>query len=395
VKRVLVVANPFPPTASAGNARILRFIRHLPDQGWEPTVLTAEARGTAATPELVRVVRTPALVPRWLLGGSRRSTRVNDWLFVPDASAPWVPAAVAAGRRLLADERFDAILSSHPRASTHVVASHLTRATGVPWLADYRDRRFANEVRVYATRAHASANLRLEAHVLRHAAGLTAINQPILDALVAYHPWLADRAHVLSNGFDADDAVEPADLGEGFWFVYTGRLYKRERPLEAFLTAFATLPDDVRILFAGDEPRVRPIVERLGIGHRVRLERTVSHAQALGLQRAADAVLLVTQQRPESMSSKVFEYLSSGRPLFAVSEPHTAAGKLLAEVGGAVLVSHAASMREPLADFVAAVREGRGPAIDAAALARYDARNLTAELTGLLDSLSPPGGTRR
>jgi len=393
VKRLLVVANPFPPTASAGTARILRFLRHLPAHGWEPTVLTVAADGPAEVPDLVRVARTPALVPRRLLAGGR-GAKVGDWLFVPDPYAPWVPTAVAAGVRLLREERFDAILSSHPRASTHVVASCLARRTGVPWLADYRDRRFANIVRTYPTRAHALANRQLEAWVLRHAAALTAINRPILDDIVALHPWLAGRDHVLPNGYDDADPVEPAELGPGFWFVYTGRLYKRERPLEAFLTALAAMPDDVNALFAGDEPRVQPLAARLGIGHRVRLERHVPHARALGLQRAADALLLVTHQRPESMSSKVFEYLSSGRPIFAVSAPSTAAAKLLAEVGGGVVVGHDDDMREPLARFVAAVREGGGPAADPAALARYDMAAITAELATILDAVAARGRGR-
>ncbi len=130
---------------------------------------------------------------------------------------------------------------------------------------------------------------------------------------------------------------------------------------------------------------MQPIAERLGIGHRVRVERFVPHAMALGYQRAADALLLITRRRPESMSSKVFEYLQSGRPVFAVTAPPSAAGKLLAEVGGGVTVDHDADMREPLADFVAAVRAGRGPVADAGALARYDMADVTAELATILD----------
>jgi hypothetical protein len=30
-KKVLVVANPYPPMASAGITRVVRFLRHLPE----------------------------------------------------------------------------------------------------------------------------------------------------------------------------------------------------------------------------------------------------------------------------------------------------------------------------------------------------------------------------
>jgi glycosyltransferase involved in cell wall biosynthesis len=390
VKRLLVVANPFPPLASAGTARVLRFLRHLPDHGWEATVLTAEARGPAPTPEFLRVLRTPTLAPSALLGGGRR-TKLTGWLFVPDPYAPWIPTAVAAGRRLLAAEPFDAVFSSHPRASTHVVASCLARRRGLPWLADYRDRRFANDVRPYPTAAHAAAMRRLEAHVLRRAAAVSAINQPILDDLVAHHPWLGGRGHVLPNGYDELETAEPVDLGPGFWIVYTGRLYRRERVVESFLAALAALPDDVKVLFVGDAPRVMPVAERLGIADRVRLEPLVPLGVALGYQRAASALLLVTHERPESMSSKVFEYLRSGRPVFAITGPETAAARVLRTVGGAVTVSHDGDMRTALGDLVAAVRAGTPPVADAAALARYDIASVTAELAAVLDRLAAGG----
>ena len=390
MKRLLVVANPFPPMTSAGTTRVLRLLRHLPAQGWEATVLTADVGGPATPPDFVRVVRTPAIVPRQLLYGGGRSSKINSWLFVPDPYVLWAAGAIAAGRRLLAAEPFDAIFSSHPRASVHVAAAGLSRLSGVPWMADYRDRRFANDVRPYATPAHAAATRWLEAQVLRQAAAVSAINQPILDAIVRHHPRLAGSTHVLPNGYDSTETATPADLGPGFWFVYTGRLYKREQQLEAFLIALAALPADVKALFVGDAARVQPLAAKLGISERVRVERLVPHAVSLGYQRAADALLLMTGRRTESMSSKVFEYLHSGRPVFAVTAPHSAASKLLAEVGGAVTVEHDADMREPLARFVADVRSGAGPVADTAALARYDMAGVTAELAAVLDRLPSP-----
>jgi len=387
MKRLLVVANPFPPMASAGTTRVLRLLRHLPALGWEPTVLTAEARGAASTPDFVRVVRTPAPVPRQLLRGGRRSAKINAWLFVPDAYAPWILTAIAGGRRLLARERFDAVFSSQPRPSVHVVAAALARAGHLPWLADYRDPWCDNAFHTYPTRLHAAADRKLEAHALRAAAALSAVNRPILDELLQRHPWLEGRAHVLPNGYDSTETATTAELGPGFWFVYTGRLYQREQPLEAFLTALAALPKDVKALFVGDAARVQPLAAKLGIGDRVRVERLVPHAVALGYQQAADALLLMTGRRAESMSSKVFEYLNSGRPVFAITAPHSSASKLLAEVGGGVTVEHDADMNGPLARFVAAVRSADGPVVDTNALARYDMARVTAELVAVLNGL--------
>ena len=388
-RRLLVVANPYPPMASAGTTRVVRFLRHLPEHGWEPTVLAAKAAGPAAEPPGVRVVRAPVVWPKQLLGGGKRSTLVNSWVSVPDPYVSWVGPAVFKGRELLRSERFDTIFSSSPRPSVHLVAATLARITGLPWLADYRDPWSTYQFRKYPTAAHRAAHARLEAWALHRAAAVTAVNRPIVDDLVERHPWLAGRAHVLPNGFDRAETPDDVSLGAGFWLVHTGRLYGREQQVNAFLTALAALPPDVKALFVGvDESRVRPDADRLGLGERVRVEPLVPLTRALGYQRAAGGLLLVNGRRPESMSSKVFEYLQAGRPVFAISPAGSAARALFAEVGGGTCVLPDDQMAEPLAAFVRATRDGSAPLADPAALERYELGRLTAELAALLDGLA-------
>ena len=276
MKKLLVVANPYPPMASAGTTRVVRFLRHLPDEGWEPSVLTAQAEGPAAVPPDVRVARAAVPWPKQLLGGGRRSTKVNRWVAVPDPYFAWVGPAVLKGREIFKREQFDVILSSSPRASVHLVAAILSEHASVPWLADYRDPWSTYQFRQYPTRAHKASHEKLEAWALGRAAAVTAVNRPIVDDLVARAPWLQGRAHVLPNGFDR--AEQPADvsLGDGFWIVHTGRLYGREQQVAAFLEALAAQPPDVKALFVGvDESRVRPDADRLGLGDRVRVEPLV------------------------------------------------------------------------------------------------------------------------
>ena len=390
--KLLVVANPYPPMASAGNTRVVRFLRHLPAHGWEPTVLAARAAGPTEVPPRVRVVRALVPWPARLLGGGPRSARINDWVCVPDPYVGWAGPAVWKGRRLLHGERFDALFSSSPRPSVHLVAATLAHMTGLPWLADYRDPWSTYQFRKFPTAAHEAANARLEAWALRRAAAATAINRPILDDLVARHPWLAGRAHVLPNGFDRAETPEDVSLGEGFWLVHTGRLYGREQQVSAFLTALAALPPDVKALFVGvSESRVLPEADRLGLGPRVQVEPFVPLARALGYQKAADGLLLVNGRRPESMSSKVFEYLRAGRPVFAISPAGSAARALFTEVGGGTCVLPDDPMAEPLAAFVRAARDRSAPVADQAALDRYEVGRLTAELAALLGGITAGG----
>jgi glycosyltransferase involved in cell wall biosynthesis len=388
-RRLLVVANPYPPMASAGTTRVVRFLSRLPDHGWRPVVLAAEAQGPTEVPAAVPVTRAAVLWPRRLLGGGPRSSEVNRWLAVPDPYVGWIAPAVARGRRLLRAARCDALFSSSPRASVHVVAALLSRETGIPWLADYRDPWSTYQFARYPTAAHRVAQFRLESWALRHAAAVTAVNQPMVDDLVERHPWIAGRAHVLPNGFDAAEKAEPVDLGAGFWIVHTGRLYGRELQVEAFLTALAALPDEVRAVFVGVAPgRVLPLAARLGVAERVRVEPLVPHARAIGYQHAADALLLVNGRRPESMSSKVFEYLEAARPIFAISPPGSAARGLFAELGVGTCVTPDEPMAGPLRAFVEGVRAGTVPSQPGSGLARFELGALTTELAAVLDGIA-------
>ena len=330
--------------------------------------------------------------PRQLRGGGRRSAKVNRWVALPDPYFAWIGPAVLKGREILRRERFDAVFSSSPRPSVHVVAAVLSRHANLPWLADYRDPWSTYQFRRFPTPLHRRAHFGLEAWALGRAAALTAVNQPIVDDLVERHPWLSGHAHVLPNGFDRAERPADVTLGEGFWIVNTGRLYGREQQVAAFLEALAAQAPDVKALFVGvDESRVRPDADRLGLGDRVRIEPLVPLPVALGYQRAADALLLVNGRRPESMSSKVFEYLQAGRPIFAISPDGSAARGLFAEVGGATCVLPDDGMAEPLATFVAAVRAGEAPVAGAGSLERFDFGHLTHELAGILDGLAPGG----
>jgi glycosyltransferase involved in cell wall biosynthesis len=424
VRRLLFVANPFPPMASGGTARQLRFLRYLPEFDWEATVLTCRASGPVSPPADLRVVRTVTPSPEPLYGAARRATAAwagwrrgrdtghggvgasplpsrpgpdqrtarreltNRWLFVPDPYVAWAALAIVRGLRLVRDEHFDAIFSSSPRGSTQLAAAGIAALSGLPWLADYRDPWPTRQFRVYPTPAHRRANFALERWSLGHASGVTTVNEQIADDLRRRYPPLASRVTVLSNGFDGSEACDAIAAPPGFWFVHTGRLYGRDHQVAAFLDALATLPDDVGVTFVGvDGRRLLAHAAALGIEHRVRVEPFGSHARALGFQRSAAALLLVTGLAPESLSGKIYEYLCAGRPIFAVTPDHSAAAALLDEAGGARRAAPDRLLTEALASFVTAARAGRIEAPDPAVVNRYDSRVLTERLATLLGEM--------
>lgn len=425
--RVLLVTYYFPPSGGAGVQRPTKWTRYLPAHGVAPTVLTVRAGAyphldpamEADVPDGVPVVRTPAPDPFALYGRltgrsraeavSARTHRVGEsdalgeriarWVranvFVPDARVGWVPFARRAARRLHAEAPFDAVVTTGPPHSAHLVGRALARR-GVPWLADFRDPwSDIHYVGALARSAGAEARDRaLEASVLREAGAVVTVSEPLARRLRERVAGLGARTpvHVVRNGFDPADVAgaAPPVRTDRFEIVYTGTLFGTPTALldgmagepRAHLRIVGTVPDD----FAA-------AVERRGLGARVTVEPTVPHADAVAAMRGA-ALLLLTVEAAWSYADavvpgKTYEYLASGRPVLGLGPPGEAAGILAATSAGQMLdPGDDGAVRAALASHVDAWAAGTPLAgAPASSLAPYDRRAQAGELAAILRAL--------
>lgn len=414
-----MVAYYFPPMGLSGVQRIAKFVKYLPASGWRPTVLTVAPGGYFAYDEAleaemaaagVEVVRTRSLDPTRLFGRRRqvalpaeqtrrRAAQLSQWVMVPDNKVGWLPFAVASGLRLHRERRFDAVLSTAPPYTGHLVAAALARLSGLPLLLDYRDDWLENPRHTYPTAAHQRLHALLEGWVMRRAAQVLTINEPIRRALRRRHP--ATPVEVLPQGYDpADFAQAPAARTPGrLRFVYTGVFYDVQTP-DYFLRALARLlarrPEargEVEAVFVGLVPEAsRALAADLGLGDVVRWTGYVDHPTAVAHQQAADVLWLTVGRRPgaEGISTgKLFEYLGARRPILALV-PEGTVRETLAPYGAA-FVAEPDDEVEIEARLEACWEGWRGgglPVPNEPYAATFDRRRLTARLASHLDALA-------
>ena len=88
MKKVLIISYYFPPSGGPGVQRILKFVKYLPEFGWEPLVLTVEdgdfpARDESLLSEVpadIKVYRTKIFEPYNLyrsLTGKKKNTAID------------------------------------------------------------------------------------------------------------------------------------------------------------------------------------------------------------------------------------------------------------------------------------------------------------------------------
>ncbi len=433
MKRVLLISYYFPPSGGPGVQRTLKFVKYLPEFGWQPTVLTVDAR-SAAYPDIdatlekevppgVAVIRTKSWDPygsyaRFTgrekadsIGVSFVSDQDRGWkeniarwiranVFVPDARVGWVPFAIRKALELHRTTPFDAVVTTGPPHSTHLVGRSIARRTGLPWLADLRDP--WTGVFYYAdlpaTAVSRRLDRRLEATVLSEADTITVVS-PSME--LALRQRVDRQYECIPNGFDQTDfsSVVASQSAETCTVRHVGNLGPSQNSPElwrAVANAASAAPADHRIEveFVGNvDNKVIGSAREAGLGECIRTTGYVSHEKAIRYMTESTILLLVIPDVPQNreiVTGKIYEYMASRRPILGVGPPNGDAGRILAETGSGQMFRRddvdgmTGFLTEELTRFRA---QGLVPRTLTEAALRYERRNLTGDFATLLTGL--------
>ena len=415
---LLVVAFHFPPdNSSTGVLRSLKFTAHLLDLGWRSHVLTVdpaiyENRDPALEAQIpadVTVQRLPCLdaKQRWSVAG-----RYPAIVAVPDRYGSWRRPAIAAGRSLIAHGAVQAIYSTYPVPSAHLIALALKRRSGLPWIADFRDPWAGGGGSGWRYRADAW----LERQVVTAADRVLANTDASREDFLARYPDLPpERFVTLPNGYDETDFADlPAPDRERFHIIYPGSINRSNRDPTPLLQAVGAL------LRAGQLPRAHTRITLLGCGPAGGQAwlRELLAAESLtdlthieidrvpyrdSLRRLAGAGLLVVLNEAAAETSedlayarlmvpaKVYEYLRLGRP-FLVLCGEGAVPSLLARTGGgfACAAADQARIQAHIAEAFGAWEAGATAGQPNDPVRQFERRRLSGQLAGELHRLCGP-----
>ncbi|MES1925721.1 hypothetical protein T31B1_10358 [Salinisphaera sp. T31B1] len=400
---ILLIAYHFPPDASStGRLRTLGFARHLPAHGWRPVVLAptprayerVDVQGLSDVPADLPVYRTPAIDARRHLGWRGKYSALTA---VPDRWVSWWPTAVARGLALIRRHRVRVIWSTYPIGTTHLVALTLSRITGLPWIADFRD-----PVVPAGTALQQRAMKSIERRTMDCAKAVVFTTPGARASYARRFPALADagRLHVIPNGFEDESlatiAAPPNPTERDVVkLVHSGLLYPKGRNPEPFFEALSQLKRDgvvgstrlrVTLRASGSEDIYQRMVETLDITDMVDLAPPIPYQDALAEQAAAHGLLLFQgTEFNAQIPAKIFEYLRIGRPVFALIGAGGDTAALLDETGGAAVapIDDAQAIADKLRVFLGQIRAAQQPSVDERALARYTRSAGTAKLAGL------------
>lgn len=353
MKKILIITYYWPPAGGAGVQRWLKMSKYLADFNVEPIILTVDTQSASypvsdssflsEVSENLRVIRTKSFEPLQiysrLFGKSKVPysgfanvktegfiSRLSRWVrgnfFIPDARKGWNKYALRAASELIEQEEIDAVITTGPPHSTHLVGLRLQEKFKLKWVADFRDP--WTDIYYYPQLLHTARSKKedkeLELKVLSQSDLVLAVcpsNQSLLAGKLSSE--LRAKVKLLPNGFDEADfkniEMEKTDC---FTMVYTGTMAATYH-FPPLLEALSNLEIDWKLIIAGSiSPEVRSQMIELDLEKKIDFRGYLPHAEVIKLVVSADLLIHVLPEHELGTSGKLFEYIGSGRPILNV-----------------------------------------------------------------------------
>lgn len=430
-RKVLIITYYWPPSGGAGVQRWLKFVKYLRNFGWEPVVYTPENPEYPAIdnsllkdiPQGIEIVRTPIWEPYSFykkLVGAKKNERINAgflsekkrpglaerfsiWLrgnfFIPDARKFWINPSIKFLVKYLKQHPVDAIVSTGPPHSMHMIALGVKKRTGLPWLADFRDPwtniDFYHELMLssWADRKHHKQ----EMSVLKKADEVVVISNSMKTDFLKL---LKRDYSVITNGYDQDDiAGVDARIDERFSVAHIGTMVKTRNPLllwevlsEEVLkdTDFA---NDLEIKLVGSvDYSVTESIEAAGLGNYVNKISYVPHNEVVKIQQQSQVLLLLINDTPNAkviLPGKFFEYMAARRPILCIGPRDGDAAEVILETNAGYVSEKddKESIRKAINELYSRFRTGKN-IVDSKGIARFSRESLTGRMAECLSVIS-------
>ena len=426
MKRVLIISYYFPPMGAGCVQRTLKFVRYLPDFGWEPIVLTVKdalyhARDESLLEEVKErtIIRTESLDPQRLVRRWKRKTGVKPsrerrfafleilnrsflpWFLVPDSKILWVPYALREARRWVDSQGIDVVFTTSPPQSVHLAGLGLKRRTGLPWVADFRDNWRTKQYERTPTSIHKRMNDGMVGWVVRAADHIVTVSAPITEDLIRRSGRSEMHFSTLPNGYDRADfaGIQPRSE-DRFTMTYCGALDPVRNPdvflrgVELAIQDHPELKKKLRIRLVGSVYGIDldGMIRQCDLDDVVQVVGYVSHRRCIEMMMDSDLLLLLVSEKTgqDLVTGKIFEYLAAGKPILALV-PGGEAEKLILKyargsvvppddaAGVAVQVSRAYTLWER-GDLKLTIPRWEG-------IERYERRLQTETLAGIFDAV--------
>lgn len=382
MKKVLIISYYWPPAGGISVLRSLKIAKYLSEYGWQPIVYTIE---NAQYPILDQdnfkhvssdliVLRQPAFEPfsiyKKLTGRKKNDTmgnvlnsnhvktgvfhKLSVWIranfFIPDARSFWVKPSVKYLHNYLKNNKVDAIFSNGPPHTNTLIASCLSKKTGIPWLMDWQDP--WTQVDYYSmfpiSKSADRKHKRLERECLNQASAMTIVSPTWKKDAESIG---AKNVSVVYWGYDDDDFDGITPYEHNNFIISHFGLMGEDRNPGVFLKAIRDLKQEntafsisLKIIFAGSiDASVRSLIEKYELLENTDLLDQIPRSEALCHMMSSQIQLLLLNKADNVMGrvpGKLFENMRARAPILCLGPKTSDVGKLINETASGTTLDY-------------------------------------------------------
>lgn len=385
MKKVLFITYYWPPSGKASLHWPLKIVKHLPDFGWLPSVLTVDEDTfsqrddsfTNEIPDSVKIYRAKSFEPfdvyKKIIGKKKEDQliasetiskknksfahRLSIWirmnLFIPDARVGWYFPAVKIAANILKKEKVDAIVSIGPPHTTHLVGKKLAsqfRVSHVPVFIDpWTDISYYKDFkRSLLTR---KIDNHLEQSVLENSAAAVFVTKTMLEDYVNKYPSIMDKSHVLYWGYSEEEFKNltlRSNIRNEKVIVHAGNIFSYQNPVNFWYQIKKEIDNGnkLKLKFIGTvDSEIKESINEAGLYAYTEYAGFLPYKKMLEEVYNAD-FLLVCATEPRHVPGKLFEYLRTGKPIIAFGDDNAEVREMLQKSNAGMMFGYEESGEE-------------------------------------------------
>ncbi len=424
-QKVLIIAYYWPPAGGPGVQRWLKFVKYLPEFDIVPIVYVPENPNypiidnslLTEVSEGITILKQPIKEPYgWANALSRKQTKtissgilpkekkqsllqkfllyVRGNFFIPDARKGWIQPSVLYLKQYIQENAIETIITTGPPHSLHLIGKELKKwKPNLNWFTDFRDpwTTIGYHDKLRMTARTKEKHKQLEREVLQEA------NHIIVTSPGTKREFTAITQKpitVITNGYDDREVIAHRYTGK-FILAHIGSLLSDRCPemlwqvLKELCAENTDFKNAFRLVLAGKvSAEVIESIQSHGLKDYLDFKGYVSHSEALHIQETATALLLIEIDSVNTkgiIAGKLFEYLSSKRPIIAIGPEGADIKDIIEETRSGIFTTY--SDHDRIKNWIVTLFKNRGKLdndINNLEIQKYHRKSLTVSLAQLL-----------
>lgn len=419
-KKVLIITYYWPPAGGPGVQRWLKFSKYLRDYNIEPVIYTIDnphypildSSSENEIPKGIEILKLPIFEPNSILtffgvnnknesagflnpnptlfGKMIQYIRAN--YFIPDARKYWVKPSVKFLSNYLKKHQIDAVISTGPPHSVHLIGLKLKKQIGIKWISDFRDP--WTEIDYFKqlplTKKATKKHHQLEQEVLKNSDMTIVVGETMKQKYLKY----TRRIEVITNGFDSIQNTLTQKLDSNFSITHVGSMNFDRNPkilwevLKEICDTNSNFKKDLRIKFIGkiDDS----VLQDVKVFDKITVQKIpyVDHRDVNSYQVSSQILLLSINNVSSAkgiITGKIFEYLQAKRPILCIGPEDGDAAIILknTNAGKVVDFKNKALLKPIILDFYDKYKEGNLQ-VKSGSIKQYHRKNITSQLAEVI-----------